>query len=799
MLLVGVKSFRCKSDLRPMLKMIFLWIFLFNAFAGFAQTVGDYRTSPDIISQGLYYWSDLATWHRYNGTTWAAPTVLQGYPGQYAVPTVVTLNSGTIILLDLSVHLGSLYSNGEFSTEYSLVNLTIDVELGIGNNSFFAFLSEDGDLIVTGAVDNSGFLSLENIYGITTLVGQFVNQSTGALTSFIEDESQLVFQGGIVNNGIFSVGGATFNTNNQTITGTSPVSFANTVRLENVTVTNNNSAAVSIINTGPATLTGTGAGTWTQGTNSTLNYSGTTITNITLNASNSGNTINYNCESDNQTIYNPSSSTYANLILSGALNQTKTLSANMIVSGNVSIQNQAIFSVNTFTLSVAGNWFNSSINSDPFVEGTQTVTFNGTSTQVISNSGDAQGTEFYNVTFNNTSGTIPQITFSNATVVRNTLAMMSGVVNLNSTTFTVGTAAGSPGSLSHSQTSTAGWFYNGNLTRYFNTGTIAALSNTGFFPMGNVANFRPFFLSATGITTCGTITLNHGSATTVSSVSIDDGNPTATITVQYQGAWTVSSSGVDGGTHDIVAGGTGFGIIGSLNHIRLSRAASVVGTHVTAYAITTSDPRAERSGLTLAELTGGALFLGTTDEINSPLPIELVSFSVAKFSNGVRLKWMTASELNNDFFDIQRSVRGEEFESIFRVAGQGTTKLYTQYEYEDELAPPGNSYYRLKQVDFDGATSFSNVRMVVLDNNKFDVYPTVSENGRFEVLFFTNQPNAIVPIEIISDKGSIVLNQTYQADRTGLLQTSIELNHPPGLYFLSVQFGMGLRKKIILK
>jgi hypothetical protein len=318
--------------------------------------------------------------------------------------------------------------------------------------------------------------------------------------------------------------------------------------------------------------------------------------------------------------------------------------------------------------------------------------------------------------------------------------------------------------------------------------------------MGNVANFRPFFLSATGITTGGTITLNHGSATAVSSVSIDDGNPTATITVQYQGAWTVSSSGVDGGTHDIVAGGTGFGIIGSLNHVRLSRATSVVGANVTATSITTSDPRAQRSGLTLTELTGGALFLGTTDEINSPLPIELVSFSVAKSSNGVLLKWMTASELNNDFFDIQRSVADEEFETIFKVFGQGTTKLSTQYEYEDELVLPGNSYYRLKQVDFDGAASFSNVRMVVVDKNfQFDVYPTVSENGRFEVRFFANHPNAIVPIEIISDKGSIVLNQTYQADRTGLLQTTIALDHPPGLYFLSVQIGMGLRKKIILK
>jgi hypothetical protein len=370
-----------KLDLRPMLRMIFLWIFFLNASAGFAQTIGDYRTSLDFdFAEEQGYWSDLAMWHRYNGTTWAEPTAMEGYPGENAVPAVVTLNAGTRVQLDRAVNLGSLYSNGEFSTEYSGVDLIIDVELETGSNSYFAFLSEDGDLIVNGTVDNSGFLSLDNIYGTTTFVGQVVNQLTGLIScTIIEDYSQLVFQGGILNLGTFTAGGATFNTNNQTISGTSPVSFANTVRLENVTVTNSNSAAVSIINTGPAVLTGTGAGTWTQGTNSTLNYSGATITNIILNASNSGNTVNYNSGFYNQTIFNPSSSTYANLILSGASIQTKTLSANTIVSGNLSILQAAIFSVNTFTLSVAGTWTNNGV----FNAGTTgTVVFNGTSTVV---------------------------------------------------------------------------------------------------------------------------------------------------------------------------------------------------------------------------------------------------------------------------------------------------------------------------------------------------------------------------------------------------------------------------------
>lgn len=375
-----------------MLKKIFLWIFFLNASAGFAHSVGDYRTVPDfsiiLENYGIGYWTNLEVWQRYDGITWATPTAEQGYPGEKNVPGVVTLNSGSIVLLDVSVTLGALYCNGEFSTDYSTIDLTIEGTLAVGNNSYFAFNSEDGDLVVNGVVDNSGSLSADNLNGTTTFVGSVVNQFQ--FSSSIEEYSQLVFQNGIENNGVFFIGGATFNTNNQVISGTSPVSFANTVRVENVTVTNSNSAVVSISNTGPASLSGTGAATWTQAVNSTLNYSGTTITNITLNASNPGNTVNYNSESDNQTIYNPSSSTYAHLILSGTSNQTKTLSANTIVSGDLSILDEAIFSVSTFTLSVAGNWINSSTNSDPFVEGTQTVTFNGTSS--------VTATQFNNIT-----------------------------------------------------------------------------------------------------------------------------------------------------------------------------------------------------------------------------------------------------------------------------------------------------------------------------------------------------------------------------------------------------------------
>src|SRR5687768_12288381 len=99
-----------------MLKMIFLSIFFLNVHACFAHSVGDYRTIPDfsiiLEEEGLGYWSNLQVWQRYDGVTWTTPTPIQGYPGENAVPGVVTLNSGSRVLLDVSVQLGSLYSSG---------------------------------------------------------------------------------------------------------------------------------------------------------------------------------------------------------------------------------------------------------------------------------------------------------------------------------------------------------------------------------------------------------------------------------------------------------------------------------------------------------------------------------------------------------------------------------------------------------------------------------------------------------------------------------------------------------------
>lgn len=119
--------------------------------------------------------------------------------------------------------------------------------------------------------------------------------------------------------------------------------------------------------------------------------------------------------------------------------------------------------------------------------------------------------------------------------------------------------------------------------------------------------------------------------------------------------------------------------------------------------------------------------LGSTDESN-PLPVELVAFT-GKHENGFnKLEWKTASELNNDYFELERSSNGEEFASIGRIAGKGTTSELSDYVFLDEQPLGGTNYYRLKQVDFNGEFSYSNIVLV-----EFEV-----ESGTFNVSVFPN-------------------------------------------------------------
>ncbi|MFT5822414.1 MAG: hypothetical protein ACI8ZM_003670 [Crocinitomix sp.] len=108
------------------------------------------------------------------------------------------------------------------------------------------------------------------------------------------------------------------------------------------------------------------------------------------------------------------------------------------------------------------------------------------------------------------------------------------------------------------------------------------------------------------------------------------------------------------------------------------------------------------------------------------LPTELLSFSVEEMPGNIAINWVTASEKNNNYFNVERSADGINFSSIGKINGAGNSTQTLNYSFFDDNPLIGMSYYRLKQTDYDGATTYSNTKSVACDFTNgllFSVYP----------------------------------------------------------------------------
>lgn len=101
-----------------------------------------------------------------------------------------------------------------------------------------------------------------------------------------------------------------------------------------------------------------------------------------------------------------------------------------------------------------------------------------------------------------------------------------------------------------------------------------------------------------------------------------------------------------------------------------------------------------------------------------PLPVELLSFNCTSNQRGIELNWITATEHDNDYFAIERSADGKNFEEIARISGAGNSTSETEYRYMDKNPLNGINYYRLKQVDFNGNSTNSDLSACAFKRGK---------------------------------------------------------------------------------
>jgi len=181
--------------------------------------------------------------------------------------------------------------------------------------------------------------------------------------------------------------------------------------------------------------------------------------------------------------------------------------------------------------------------------------------------------------------------------------------------------------------------------------------------------------------------------------------------------------------------------------------------------------------------------------ISAPLPIELTAFSAQKDGPSARLTWATASELNNDYFTLERSAVGVEFEAVARIPGAGTSLEERQYEWRDEHPLPGDNYYRLRQTDYDGNTTLSKVEVVAFEDapEAFGIYPNPAGNGSANLYFTTPTETIGAGVKIFDTSGNIV-SAFIRDISPGQNKISLPSDgFPDGIYLVQIIYSRGVK------
>lgn len=334
-----------------------------------------------------------------------------------------------------------------------------------------------------------------------------------------------------------------------------------------------------------------------------------------------------------------------------------------------------------------------------------TVVMGGTEAQAM---GGTVSSTFYYLTIDNPAG----VTLGLSENVSKLLTMTSGL--LNTTSSKIITCTSTADATMGSSTS----FVNGPMVQ-----TIAnAALNTRNFPIGKGTIYRPAVLTATHSN--GTSVTYTGEMMNSSATALNYAMPSTVNRVSNTRYWDFTRANV-----------------ANLSSAALTLYYDLDDTipDKTRVVVVHDDGSArwvDYGGTATADTAGSITSINITSFRTkfsfgfppSPLPIELVSFNAKKSGHLVRCEWETATETNNDFFTVERSADGTHFSTLACLKGAGNSSKHKYYMFEDINPLDGDSYYRLKQTDFDGKFTCSPTEHVFFGPNTsaYTLFPNPS-------------------------------------------------------------------------
>lgn len=303
----------------------------------------------------------------------------------------------------------------------------------------------------------------------------------------------------------------------------------------------------------------------------------------------------------------------------------------------------------------------------------------------------------------------------NETVMNLTL---DGTVSTGGFSLTVGNSVANAGELTY----TSGYI-NGTLVKWIPASTSGAFT----FPFGNGSYLSIANVTFTGAPSSGgTLTGAYTEATNGGTISLMDGGTSVTeIADNY---WQIEAgNGLSGGTYNITLNTNYIWGVTDVSILRVVKRADGVspwtldGTHLSGTG-SIANPTVQRTGL-----SGFSQFTIASPPANS-LPVELVHFEVVAKDRKNSLTWGTVSEQDNDYFEVQRSKDGVSWGLLSIIDGAGTTKEEQNYSFDDFEPQQGINYYRLKQIDLNGAYTYSEVKSAVQTIPDGTLYPNPATN-----------------------------------------------------------------------
>lgn len=171
------------------------------------------------------------------------------------------------------------------------------------------------------------------------------------------------------------------------------------------------------------------------------------------------------------------------------------------------------------------------------------------------------------------------------------------------------------------------------------------------------------------------------------------------------------------------------------------------------------------------------------------LPIKLVTFEANVNEDHVALKWITESEINNDYFTIEKSKDARNWENVLIVNGAGNSNQVMEYYDIDNQPLNGISYYRLKQTDFNGVFTYSNIVPVKYEkklNLEMSLFPNPVERGHELKIQFSEIANTEVLIVIRDTKGQEYYSKAVLHNEDGVIVAiPMDKEIPAGLYLVT--------------